>query len=124
MNRTLTAEKLAARLFQAEIAMDAALREVSGLLASLPQSRADAGLAATAGQSTFRHLGSSIEALIVAREGLCSAHHDLGRLAKVLDIDLVAIGPIDKPDDDPPVGNGGVTSVRPSLGGKRAVHLS
>ena len=107
MTRIETAEKTAAHLYRAEIALDGALREVSSLLASLPDARADAGLAATVGRSIYRHLGASLEGLIAARDGLCDAHEDLGRLARVLRIDPVAIGPTDKPDDDPPVGNGG-----------------
>ena len=108
MTRTAAAESLAERLFRAEIALDGALRDVSTLLASLPEARAHAGLAATTGRSIYRHMGTSIEALIVAREGLCAAHQDLGRLAKILEIDISAVGPVDKPDDSPPRGGGDV----------------
>lgn len=106
MSRTLAAESLARRLYGAENALDAALRDTSELLAGLTQARAEAGLSATTGRSVYRHVATSIEALVSAREGLCAAHDDLGRLARVLGIDPANVGPLDKPDDEPPAGGG------------------
>jgi hypothetical protein len=120
--RAETAETLAQQLYRAENALDLAVQEVSGLLSTLPQARCDAGLSAVAGRSIFRHMGSAVAALLAAREGLSSAHEDLARLSKILKIDTVAIGPLDKPDDEPPVGGGG-SGVHPGTSRHNVVNL-
>lgn len=109
MTRQIIGETLAARLYAAEAAIDAALAETATLAALLPTARAQAMLSAVTGQKAFDGAAASISALAAARSHLVDTHNVLAALARRLGLDAVAIGPIDKPEDRPPVGGGGVT---------------
>lgn len=104
-------ENLAQRLYAAESAIDAALRATAGLAAELPTARAQAMLSATTGQRAFDGAAGAVTALVQARSQLVQTHGALSALARKLKMDDLAVGPIDKPEDDPPIGaGGGVTS--------------
>ena len=94
-------EQLAAQLFAAESAIDVAQREAATLAALLPQSRAEAYLSATTGQRAFDGAADAIRSLTDARGHLIDTHRTLAALARRLDLDTLAIGPTDKPDDRP-----------------------
>lgn len=104
-------ERLAAQLYSAETAIDVALRETAGLAALLPQARAGAYLSATTGQRAFDGAAGSIRSLTEARGQLVDAHRTLAALARRLNLETLAAGPTDKPDDRPPRENG-VIGVR------------
>lgn len=112
MSRETIGETLSARLDAAEAAIDAALAETATLAALLPRARAEALLSATTGQKAFDGAAASIGALTAARSHLVDTHQALAALARRLGLDVLAIGPIDKPEDRPPIGGGG---VRPAV---------
>lgn len=99
-------EALAARLFAAETAIDAALAETATLTAMLPAARAGACLSAVTGQRAFDRAAASVSALALARSHLVATHHTLAALARKLGLDALAVGPMDKPEDSPPIGDG------------------
>jgi hypothetical protein len=107
MTRQAIGEALSARLFAAETAIDHALAETARLTAMLPTARADAWLSATVGQKAFDGAAASIAALAEARSHLVRTHRALSALARTLGLDSLAIGPIDKPEDTPPIGGEG-----------------
>jgi len=107
MNRESVGEALADRLYAAETAIDLALAETAQLAAMLPTARAQAYLSTVTGQKAFDGAAASIGALTSARSHLIDTHHTLAALARRLGLDTLAVGPVDKPEDRPPVGGGG-----------------
>src|SRR5690606_1075457 len=106
MSRQTIGEALAARLFAAEAAVDQALSEAAMLAAALPTARADAWLSAVTGQKAFSGAAAAVGALAEARGHLVQTHNTLAALARKLGLDALAVGPVDKPGDTPPVGGG------------------
>lgn len=112
MSRQSIGEALAARLYAAEAAIDQALAETAFLAAALPSARAEAYLSAVTGQRVFDGAAASISALAEARSHLVQTHTALAALARKLGLDTLAVGPLDKPGDQPPIGGG-----NPPVGG-------
>lgn len=110
MNRQSIGEALAARLYAAETAIDRALTETAALASILPAARADACLSAVTGQRAFDGAAASIGALAAARSHLVQTHATLAALARRLGLETLAIGPLDKPDEPPTAGAGGVAA--------------
>ena len=106
MNRQSIGEQIAAQLYCAETAIDRALVETAHLAAHLPTARADAYLSATTGQKAFDGVAGAISALTIARQNMIQTHATLGALARSMGLDTLAVGPLDKPGDGPPVGGG------------------
>lgn len=104
--RASVGEGVAARLFAAEAAIDSALKEAAGLLALLPEARAQAYLSAVSGQRAFTGAAGAVSALTEARARLVDTHGVLAALARKMGLDTLAVGPLDKPDDEPPIGGG------------------
>ncbi|KQS55752.1 hypothetical protein ASG17_06730 [Brevundimonas sp. Leaf363] len=98
------AETLAAQLDAAEQALDRAIIETAALNALAPQARMDAGVPAALGQSVFEEAAAALAAATEARTRLARAHSAITAVAHDLGIGALAIGPVDKPDDDPPHG--------------------
>jgi len=111
MSRHAVGEALAARLYAAEAAIDQALAEAAFLAAALPSARAEAHLSAVTGQRAFDGAAASITALAEARGHLVQTHATLAALARKLGLDALAVGPLDKPGDQPPVGEGGLSPI-------------
>lgn len=107
MNRLSVGEALAARLYAAESAIDQALIETATLAAALPAARADAWLSAVSGQGAFAGTAGAITALSEARAHIVQTHKTLTALARRLGLETLAVGPVDKPGDGPPIGGGG-----------------
>jgi len=110
MSRVQVGEAVAARLFAAEAAIDAALAATADLAAYLPAARAEALLSAVTGQRAFDGAAGAVSALVQARAHLGQTHATLAALARKLKLNDLAVGPVDKPEDDPPIG-----SVRPRV---------
>lgn len=108
MSRQRIGEALAARLYTAEAAIDRALGETAALAAALPDARAEAWLSAATGQRAFTGAAAAITALAEARGHLVQTHNTLAALARKLGLEALAVGPVDKPGDTPPIGGGGV----------------
>ena len=106
MSRQSVGEALAARLYAAEAAIENALAETAGLAAALPAARAEAWLSAVVGQRAFTGAAAAVGALAEARGHLIHTHNTLAALAHRLGLDGLALGPVDKPGDTPPVGGG------------------
>lgn len=107
MTRLAVGEALAARLYAAETAIDQALIETATLAAALPAARADAWLSAVTGQRAFAGTAATISALADARAHIVQTHNTLTALARKLGLETLAVGPVDKPGDGPPIGGGG-----------------
>lgn len=110
MTRQTISEAVAARLHAAEAAIDAALAETAQLAALLPAARAEAYLSAVTGQKAFDGAAASIGALAEARARIVDTHNALAALARKMGLETVAVGILDKPEDEPPHG-GGVHAV-------------
>lgn len=120
MTRQIIGETLAARLYAAETAIDTALAETASLTAMLPAARAEAYLSAVTGQKVFEGAAAAIGSLAEARSHLVQTHNSLSALARKLGLDTLAVGPVDKPEDRPPVG-GIAQSLNKSLTGDAEV---
>lgn len=107
MSRLSVGEALAVRLYAAESAIDQALIETANLAAALPAARADAWLSAVTGQRAFAETAATLSALSDARAHIVGTHNTLTALARKLGLDALAVGPLDKPGDGPPIGGGG-----------------
>jgi len=107
MTRQTIGEALAVRLYAAEAAIDHAMSETASLTAALPAARAGAWLSAVAGQRAFSEAAAAVGALAEARGHLVRTHNTLAALARKLGLEALAVGPVDKPGDTPPVGGGG-----------------
>jgi hypothetical protein len=107
MSRQSVGEALAARLYAAEAAIDHALAESATLAAALPGARADAWLSAVTGQKAFEGAAGAISSLAEARAHIVMTHTTLAAIARALGLGPLAVGPLDKPGDGPPVGGGG-----------------
>ncbi len=107
MSRLSVGEALAVRLYAAESAIDQALIETATLAAALPAARADAWLSAVTGQRAFAGTAATISALADARAHIVETHNTLTAIARKLGLDTLAVGPMDKPGDGPPIGGGG-----------------
>ena len=104
MSRQIIGAALASKLYEAETAIDAALARTAELAAMLPAARADAYLSAVTGQKVFVGAAASISSLTEARSNLVDTHGALAALARKLGLDVLATGPIDKPEDERPKG--------------------
>lgn len=107
MTRNDIGETLAARLHSAEAAIDHALAEAAALAALLPVARGAARIASTTAHGAFEGAAASVSALTDARGHLVRTHRTLGALARVMGLEALAMGPVDKPEDRPPVGGEG-----------------
>ena len=114
MSTETVGEALSARLHSAESAIDAALTEAALLASMLPTARSQAYLSVVAGQKAFDGAAATISALTQARSHIVDTHRTLAALARRLGLDTLAVGPLDKPEDQVPVG-GGVTAKLASM---------
>lgn len=107
MSRQSVGEALAIQLYAAEAAIDQALIASATLAAALPAARTEAWISAVTGQRAFETAAAAVSALAEARAQTVRTHHTLSALARTLGLEPLAVGPIDKPGDDPPIGGGG-----------------
>lgn len=106
MTKDTIGQALAARLYAVEAAIDAALIEAAELTAMLPRARAEAYLSAVTGHKAFVEAAAMVGALSTARSHAVGVHQTLAALARRMGLDHLAIGPMDKPGDTPPRGDG------------------
>lgn len=90
--RRAYADQVAASLFEAEAAMDAALAKAAALAGVMPALRAQAGLSALIGQDAVEWTSRSISALAEARRALVEAHMALSTAQKQIGLGAVAYG--------------------------------
>lgn len=96
--RRQIAEQVAAALFEAESAIDAAIAKTAGLTGMMPGLRAQAGLSALMGQDAVERASETIMALIQARRAIVETHKQLSVTQHQMGLGAVAIGDdMDKP---------------------------
>lgn len=78
--RRVAADQVAAGLFEAEAAIDAALNKAAALAATMPVARTDAGLSALFGQDAVERISETINALTQARRGIIETHKELAEV--------------------------------------------
>jgi hypothetical protein len=115
MTRQTISAAVAARLHSAEAAIDVALTETAQLAALLPAARTEAYLSAVTGQKAFDGAAASIAALAEARARIVDTHNTLAAVARKMGLETVAVGILDKPEDEPPHGGGVKTSALPQV---------
>ena len=103
MDRETSARDLSSQLHIAENTLDRAMIEIAKLAAALPDGRLRASVAAATAQPAFDGVAASLTALTEARAHLGGAHRTLSALARKLGLESVAAGPMDKPEDRPPL---------------------
>ncbi|KAK0360831.1 hypothetical protein LTR94_025769, partial [Friedmanniomyces endolithicus] len=97
MKRTEAARAGAAKLIEAEAALDVALAHTAQLLGLLPTLRQNIGLSTIVGQEAVDALGETLTHLVSARRTLIQAHGGL-QIARVqIGCGAVSIGTPDKP---------------------------
>ena len=97
--RRLYADHVAASLFEAETAIDAALGKAANLAGVMPSMRAEAGVSALIAQGAYEWTSKSILALTEARRAIVEAHKELSIAQKQIGLGAVAYGEPDKPED-------------------------
>jgi hypothetical protein len=102
MKRRIVAHQVADQLFAAETAIDGALSAVATLTAMLPTARIEANLSAVVGQAVVDRTSETIAALADARRGIVEAHRELGGVQSQIGLGAIALGGVDKPEEDIP----------------------
>lgn len=90
--RRMAADDVAAGLFEAEAAIDAALNKAAALAATMPAARTGAGLSALFGQEALERLSDTIAALAQARRGIIETHKELAEVKVQIGLGAVMIG--------------------------------
>ena len=75
--RRNAANEVAAKLFEAEAAIDKALVALGTLATAMPQAQAEAKLSTVVGNEAYNHLGAAVAALFDGRSRTVALHHAL-----------------------------------------------
>lgn len=89
--RRLYADQVAASLFEAEAAIDAALAKAAALAGAMPGLR-PSGVSAVVGQDAYEWASKSILALTDARRAIVETHHALSTAQKQIGLGAVMYG--------------------------------
>lgn len=90
--RLAMANKVAAELHEAEAAIDAALKKMGTLMASLPEAQASAKLSPVASDIAFTHLGAAITAMMSGRTNMVALHHELSAMKDKIGLRNIVVG--------------------------------
>ena len=90
--RRLVADQVAASLFEAEAAIDAALAKAAALAGIMPGLRAEAGISALIGQGAVERAGEAFTALATARRAICETHMELSIAQRQMGLGAVMYG--------------------------------
>ncbi len=99
--RRMVAEQVAAALFEAEAAIDAAFSKTAMLTGVMPALRKQAGASALIGQDALERATQAIMALTEARRAIVETHKELSIVQGQIGLGAVAIG--DTGDKPPPM---------------------
>jgi hypothetical protein len=66
----------------------------------LPNARIDANLSAIIGQNVIDRTSETIAALAQARRGIVETHHELHEVQQQIGLGAIALGGVDKPEED------------------------
>jgi hypothetical protein len=95
--RRMIADQVAASLFEAEAAIDAALAKAASLAGVMPALRGDAGLSALVGQDAVERASEAILALTQARRAIVETHKELDAAKTQIGLGAVMYGEPVKP---------------------------
>lgn len=95
--RRMIADQVAASLFEAEAAIDAALSKTASLAGVMPGLRADAGLSALIGQDAVERASEAFALLAQARRAIIETHKELDLAKTQIGLGAVMYGVPDKP---------------------------
>ena len=73
-SRSEAVERLAAKLFAAEKALDLALAELADVTGEIPRTRMQAGLALAAAQPAMEHMAEAVSGMARVRGAVIAAH--------------------------------------------------
>lgn len=115
MEKVFVAQRVANKLYATEAAVDAAMVEVTEMMAELIQARKDLSLSATVGNGASAKFAEAVQALAIARTAIVEAHSQLDETRLRVGIRTKMIG-FDKGTDLPPtVGVHEVTNLREAV---------
>lgn len=97
MEKVFVAQRVANKLFATEAAVDAAMVEVTEMMAELIQARKDLNLSATVGNGVSAKFAEAVQALATARTAIVDAHAELDETRLRVGIRTRLSGVIDKP---------------------------
>jgi hypothetical protein len=90
--RRMVAEQVAAALFEAEAAIDAALTKTAALTGAMPAMRRQAGASALIGQDALEHASQALMALADARRAIVETHKELSIVQGQIGLGAVTMG--------------------------------
>jgi len=90
-------------LYATERAVDDAIAQSTDFIATMIQSRRDVNLSAVVGAEAQARMMEAVAALGTARAAVMAAHADLSKVQRLVGLGHVAVGPVDKPEEDVPV---------------------
>jgi uncharacterized protein YqgV (UPF0045/DUF77 family) len=105
VEKVFVAQRVATKLFASEKAVDAAMVQVSEMIAELVQARKDMGLSATVGNATTAKFAEAMQALASARTSIVEAHTQLDETRLRVGIRTKLSGFEDKDAYPPPQGS-------------------
>src|SRR3954462_10689065 len=91
--RRMVAEQIAAALFEAEHAIDAAITKTATLTGVMPQLRREAGASALIGQDAVERASQAIMALAEARRAIVETHKELSIAQAQIGLGAVSFDP-------------------------------
>jgi hypothetical protein len=114
MEKVFVAQRVANKLYATEAAVDAAIIEVTEMMAELVQARKDLGLSAVVGNGVSAKFAEAVQALSIARTAVVDAHGELDNVKLRLGIRTKMIG-FEKGDSSQPTGLREVTNKREAV---------
>lgn len=92
LKRREIGQEVAARLFAAEDAIDAAIARTAELAGFMPAARGDAGLACEVGQEALEYAAETFSALVKARAQIIASHRELNATKDQIGLRAVSFG--------------------------------
>lgn len=97
MEKVFVAQRVANKLFATETAVDAAVMEVTEMMAELIQARKDLGLSPVVANGASAKLAEAVQALAAARTAVVEAHAELDETRLRIGVRTRLAGVWDKP---------------------------
>ncbi len=107
MEKVFVAQRVASKLFATEAAVDAAMVEVTEMMAELIQARKDLGLSPVVANGASAKFAEAIQAIAVARTSIVEAHAELDETRLRIGVRTRMVGVFDKP-----IGGDNTTGLR------------
>jgi len=101
--RRMVAEQVAAALFEAEAAIDAAITKAALLTGVMPQLRKEAGASALIGQDAVERASQAIMSLTEARRAMVETHKELSIVQTQIGLGAITMADPTGGDKPPPM---------------------